>query len=208
MIDEAARYHRALKGVIKRAIIVLDALGDSEMRFLALGRAWNEEEKVARWDAVDRSVIAFNQPNYVKEVPTSREIAQAEIVEGWLIWLARQEGREAIPRLVAWAHEDPLWRIGDREKVSERVIRYRIDKSVAAILEKFSLGHLDAEIQEPKPESRSIGTVFRSERPTANDNANTAVIKKVYIAGIGFMRNGHRVRDGREKFAECVQHAG
>ncbi|SNT64465.1 hypothetical protein SAMN05216374_0387 [Tardiphaga sp. OK246] len=28
-----SKYHAALKTVIKRAIIVLDALGDSEMRF-------------------------------------------------------------------------------------------------------------------------------------------------------------------------------
>lgn len=207
MTYTAAQYHRALKGVIKRAIIVLDALGDSEMRFLALGRALNEFENVSRWDALDRSVIAFNQPNYVKVVPTSREIAQAEVVEGWLVWLAKQEGRQAVPRLVAWAHDDPLWRIGDREspRCSARVVGYRIDKSVAAILKEFGL--LDAEIQEPLPESSLIGTVFRSERPTANDNGGRADIKKVYIAGIGFMRNGHKVNDGREKFAACVQHA-
>jgi hypothetical protein len=31
-VPTASNYHSALKSVIKRAIIVLDALGDSEMR--------------------------------------------------------------------------------------------------------------------------------------------------------------------------------
>jgi hypothetical protein len=32
-VPAAAKYHSVLKVVIKRAIIALDALGDSEMRF-------------------------------------------------------------------------------------------------------------------------------------------------------------------------------
>lgn len=32
-VPTASKYHSALKSVIKPAIIVLDALGDSEMRF-------------------------------------------------------------------------------------------------------------------------------------------------------------------------------
>lgn len=36
-----SKFHAALKTVIKRAIIVLDALGDSEMRLQNQGRVWN-----------------------------------------------------------------------------------------------------------------------------------------------------------------------
>ena len=41
MTVSAAQYHSALKAVIQRGIIVLDALGDSEMRFQSTGRVWD-----------------------------------------------------------------------------------------------------------------------------------------------------------------------
>jgi hypothetical protein len=40
MTYTAAQFHSALKAVIKRAIIVLDALGDSELRFQNTGQVW------------------------------------------------------------------------------------------------------------------------------------------------------------------------
>jgi hypothetical protein len=40
-VPTASQYHSSLKAVIKRAIIVLDALGDSEMRFQNQGQVWN-----------------------------------------------------------------------------------------------------------------------------------------------------------------------
>lgn len=46
-----AMFHAALKVVIKRAIIVLDALGDSEMRCQNQGQVWigRSTMRAGRW---------------------------------------------------------------------------------------------------------------------------------------------------------------
>jgi hypothetical protein len=80
-----AMFHAALKVVIKRAIIVLDALGDSEMRFQNQGRVWNR--------AINDAALACGYTEAtVRFIPTAREIAQAEIVAGSLLWLGNNEG--------------------------------------------------------------------------------------------------------------------
>lgn len=200
----AQQYHKALKGVIKRAIIVLDALGDSEMRFLSVGRALNNAMNDPTWNG-DQSVLAYDQTTFVRFIPTAREIAQAEIVETWLTWLGVTEGRKAVPLLVAWAHDDPIWRIADREHCSVRTIHYRIDKSVAAILAHF--GDVKMDVAEPPREPRAGHSAFMVERPEAVAEGRRSGFGKVWIDGIGFMRDGKRVFDGREKISDRLVHA-
>lgn len=53
-VPTAAKYHSALKAVIKRAIIVLDALGDSEMRFQKQGRSGTAQSTMLRWSMATR----------------------------------------------------------------------------------------------------------------------------------------------------------
>jgi hypothetical protein len=77
-VPTAAKYHSALKAVIKRAIIVLDALGDSEMRFQNQGQVWNR--------AINDAALEYGYTEAtVRFIPTAREIAQAEIVADWLL---------------------------------------------------------------------------------------------------------------------------
>jgi uncharacterized protein YukE len=100
-VPTASKYHSALKAVIKRAIIVLDALGDSEMRFQNQGQVWNR--------AINDAALAYGYTEAtVRFVPTAREIAQAEIVADWLLWLGNNDG--GLRRLVSWAHDEPIWR--------------------------------------------------------------------------------------------------
>lgn len=126
--------HAALNVAIKCAIVVLDALGDSEMRFLNVSQVWSR--------ATEDATLAYgyNQTR-VRIVPTAREIAQAETVADWLAWLGHHHGD--VPRLVAWANDEPIWRMAERERCSERTIHNRIDRSVALILGHFGDTELD-----------------------------------------------------------------
>ncbi len=110
--------------MIKRAVIVLDALGDSEMRFQNQGDVWNR--------AISDAALAYGYTEAtVRFIPTAREIAQAEIVADWLLWLGNNDS--GVRRLVSWAHDEPISRMADREQRSVRTIHSRIDRSVAAI---------------------------------------------------------------------------
>jgi hypothetical protein len=85
-----------------------------------------------------------------------------------------------------------------RENCSGRTVLNRIDRSMAAILREFLDTEMTVElIDEP------------AEKPTRHYRANwemdtsAAGIResfgKVWIDGIGYMRDGRRLRDGREK---------
>lgn len=77
--------HAALKVAIKREIVVLDALGDSEMRFLNVSQVWSR--------ATEDAGLAYGySETRVRIVPTAREIAQAETVADWLAWLGHHHG--------------------------------------------------------------------------------------------------------------------
>jgi hypothetical protein len=91
-------------------------------------QVWN------RATAVAALAYGYNE-THVRIVPTAREIEQAETVAEWLALLGHHYG--GVPRLVAWAHDDPVWRMAERERYSERTIHNRIDRSVALILGPF-----------------------------------------------------------------------
>jgi hypothetical protein len=197
-IQTAAQFHSALKAVIRRAIIVLDALGDSEMRFQSTGQVWGR--------AIDDASLAYGYSEAsVRFVPTAREIAQAEIVADWLSWLGQNHG--GVRRLVSWAHDDPIWRIAEREGCSVRTIHNRIDRSVAAILKEFGGLSLDLPEINEKPDRAHLPN-FMTERPVPP--ADVAPIDqhgKVFIDGIGFMKGGRRLNDGRNKINDKMLHA-
>lgn len=83
---------------------MLDALGDSEMRFQNQGQVWNR--------AINDAALAYGYTDaMVRFIPTAREIAQAEIVADWLLWLGNNDG--GVQRLVSWAHDEPIWRMAN-----------------------------------------------------------------------------------------------
>lgn len=196
-MTEAIQFHSALKAAIKRAIVVMDALGDSEMRFQNVGQVW------AR--AIDDASMAYGySETRVRFIPTAREIAQADTVADWLAWLGANHG--GVPRLVSWAHDDPIWRIAERERCSIRTIHNRIDRSVAAILKEFGGGEIDLPVIEEGPEKAHPPSFFK-ERPVALNTAPIDGHGKCWIDGVGMMLKGKRLNDGRNKIPDRVLHA-
>lgn len=198
MKPTAAQWHAALKVVIKRAIIVLDAMGDSELRFQQTAQVWKR--------AIDDAGMAYGwTETRVRFIPTAREIAQAEVVADWLTWLGVHHG--GVGLLVAWANDDPIWRIAEREKCSERTIHNRIDRSVAAILKEF--GGLEAGIPEIEERPQKPHTPnFMTERPRYTEDGKIAQHGKVWIDGVGFMKNGKRLSNGQNKITDRMIHGG
>lgn len=195
----AKQYHAALKSVIKRAILVMDATGDRESRFLHVGQFWDR--------AVGDADLAYGYNTAtVRIVPTSREIAQADIVADWLAWLGVRD-RAAVPRLVAWAHDEPIWRMAEREKVSDRTIHYRIDRSIAAILDEF--GGLEVDLDEVNEPLTRKPPIFTTDRPCVIDDETPVSDRhrKVWIDGIGFMLRGRRLNNGQNKVTDRMLNA-
>lgn len=189
--------HAALKVAIKRAIVVLDALGDSELRFQNMGQVWSR--------AIDDVGLAYGySETRVRIVPTAREIAQADTVADWLAWLGHHHG--GVPRLVAWAHDDPIWRMAQRERCSERTIHNRIDRSVATILSEFGRVELELETVDEKP-AQAHPPNFLTERPTPGPAVPINQHGKVWLDGLGYMKAGKRWRNGHDKVAG-IAHAG
>jgi hypothetical protein len=186
--------HAALKVVIKRAIVVLDATGDAEMRFQNMGQVWNR--------AIGDAALAYGYgETRVRLVPTARQIAQADTVADWLAWLGHHHG--GVPRLVAWAHDEPIWRMAERERCSQRTIHYRIDKSVALILGEFGGVEIDLDIVDEKPE-RAHPQAFIIEPSLVGPPLPVSQHGKCWIDGIGFMKNGKRWRNGHNKAARIA----
>lgn len=188
--------HAALKVVIKRAIVVLDATGDTEMRFQNMGQVWNR--------AIDDAGLAYGySETRVRMVPTARQIAQADTVADWLAWLGYHHG--GVPRLVAWAHDEPIWRMAERERCSERTIHYRIDRSVAQILGQFGGVEVKLDIVDEKPQ-RAHPPAFIIEPSLVGPPLPVSQHGKCWIDGIGFMKDGKRWRNGHDKLAKVAHH--
>ncbi|MBM7483338.1 hypothetical protein ACVWWI_003346 [Bradyrhizobium sp. USDA 3686] len=197
-MSSTKRLHASLKAAVKRSIVVMDAMLDPDRRFLrvacSMGPVWAQ--------AIDQAEDAYGYTETrIRFIPTAREIAQAETVADWLSWLAREKGRECIRLLTSWAREMPIWKIADLERCSERSVHNRIDRLVAAILSEF--GGISAEIPDETQErpGRAHPPNFMTERPMPSD-AGEISLAKVWIGGVGFMKNGKRLRNGQEKISE------
>ena len=90
----------------------------------------------------------------------------------------------------------PAWLLAQREHCSEGTIANRIDRSMVAILNEFLCVEIELEhVEEPAEQPvRSFHGEHVSEFTGATEQHG-----KVWIDGVGFMRDGRRVRDGREK---------
>lgn len=193
------RLHASLKAAVKRSIVVMDAMLDPERRFLrpasAMASLWAQ--------AIDQAEEAYGySETRVRFIPTAREIAQAETVADWLSWLARTKGRECIRLLTSWAREMPIWKIAQFERCSERSVHNRIDRLIAAILGEFGGPSLAVDIPiVNEREGRAHPPNFMTERPTESDASGISPAK-VWIGGVGFMKDGKPFRDGREKISE------
>lgn len=194
---EAERIAR-IREAVQIAILVLDALGDREWKFLAGGSA------LAGLMKDDWCGHGFDETK-VRWIPTAREISQAEVVDVWLAWLRSAEGASSIERIRSWAHGAPIWVLADREDCSERTINNRIDRSMVAMLREFG----DEEVQIDVVDESSVPAYASSFTTEVPSHCATAEVRpsRVYIGGIGWMKGGRRLRRGRHLINERRLHA-
>jgi hypothetical protein len=141
---------------------------------------------------------AYNEIRTPRIVPSPRDISRAEIVDSWLVWLRATEGKRAVHRVFHWARGVPTWVQAQREACTERTIHNRIDRSMAAILAEFLDEEMSVEpIEEPaeKP-TQFYRASWELETGAAGVRENFG---KVWVDGVGMMKDGRRLRDGREK---------
>ena len=181
----------ALKAAIRNGVLVMQALDDPDYKYRRpLTSTW-------RISAPDDPNTAYAYTELrLRFVPSPRDITRAEIVDSWLVWLRATEGKRGTHRVFHWARGAPQWLLAQRENCSERTISNRIDRSMAAILREFLCTEADVEhIEEPaEPPVHSFHGEHVSELVGAIGGH-----AKVWIDGVGFMRDGRRTRDGREK---------
>jgi hypothetical protein len=190
---QAKLMHGLLKAAVKRSIIVMDAMGDSEMRFQNMGQVWSR--------AVDDAWLAYgSNETRVRFVPTAREIAQADTVAEWLAWLGANHGREHVKLLTSWAHDDPIWRIAERECCSERAVHNRINRAVALILEQFGGLNVDFPELEERMLPAHPPSFCPPIVPQPDEGRPIEQHAKVWLHGKGFMKAGKRLNNGQDRF--------
>lgn len=184
----AAEAFAAVKEIIRRAIVTLWTLKDPDRKYLAArSSSWLLSVVRERSESYGWATYGFE--------PTPHDISQMEIVAGWLAWLRRTEGEQALRRLIAWTLGVQTWRIGQRERCSERTIRNRMDRSVAAIMRQFAAADLSVEVVEDLKVTKPYSMV--TEPNIVTDAPVT--LRKVYIYDKGMFLGSKRLRDGREK---------
>lgn len=186
--EVAAEVLHTVKEIVRRAIITLWTLKDPDRRYLrAPSSSW-------LLSVVRERSESYGWANYGFE-PTAHDISQMEIVATWLAWLRRTEGEQALRRLIGWTLGIQTWKIGMRERCSERTIRNRIDRSIVAIINKFAGAGLSVETVEDPTMTKPYAMVTE---PNIVTDA-PVILRKVYIYDQGFYIGGRRWRDGREK---------
>lgn len=189
----AAECFATVKEIIRRAIVTLWTLKDPDRKYLAArSSSWLLSVVRERSESYGWATYGFE--------PTPHDISQMEIVAGWLAWLRRTEGEQSLRRLIAWTLGVQTWRIGQREKCSERTIRNRMDRSVAAIIRQFAAADLSVEIVEDLKITKPYSMVTE---PNVVTNM-PVTLRKVYIYDKGMFIGSKRLRDGREKAEKYV----
>lgn len=166
----------SLRELARSAVQTMAAAFDPDARWLRPRSAW-------LFPVVHEASEAYGYGSaHATWRPSPRDITRADIVADWLAWLRRVEGDLALTRLWRWALGTPVRRLAEREKCTERTIRNRIDRSLAAILREF--GGVEASVDvvdEPAPDPV---LVFRSARASTSAETPREVRQgRVWIGG-------------------------
>ena len=113
----------AMREIIRYAVMTLNAVRDPDARY----RGWSKLPTTIVRDV--QEAYGYSTPWVRRFSPTARDITQMEVVMPWLAWLRREEGQDAIRRIIAWSLGVSVWRIGQREECSESTVMNRIDRS-------------------------------------------------------------------------------
>jgi hypothetical protein len=182
----------ALKAAIRNGVLVMQALDDPDYKYRRpLTSTW-------RISAPDDPNTAYAYTELrLRFVPSPKDISRSEVVDSWLVWLYATEGKRSTHRVFHWARGAPQWLLAQRESCSERTIVNRIDRSMAAILREF----LCTETTDMEVVDEPADQPVRSFHGEHVSDIVGAVEKhgKCWIDGVGFMRDGRRLRDGRDK---------
>jgi len=193
---------RALREIVRRGILTFRALPDPDAKFLRQGRSWQVVH-----DA--REAYGYASVTVRDFQPTALEIDQAMVVLTWLTWLSKQDGGEAVKRITAWAMGLPVWRIAQRENVSEKTVNRRIDRSICDIMNTFVGTDVDLEIVDEPHKATPFAMSWTPKQSWDEafgdlDGAREVTVQTVYVYGHGLMRNGKKWRDGGHKAEKLV----
>jgi hypothetical protein len=191
--DHSHHLLTALKAAVRHAVLVMLALPDAhDPHRFQLRSMWLP---VTDEPGLAYGFAAAKEPRLV---PSPRDVSRAEVVDSWLVWLRAEEGKRAVHRVFHWARGVPVWQLAQREACTERTIHNRIDRSMAAILREFLDEEMTVEPVE-EPAALPVRHYHAAWEATTGDAGVREEFGKVYIDGIGMMKDGRRLRDGREK---------
>src|SRR5690242_5888430 len=151
--EQAAEAFLAIKNIVRRAIMTLLTLRDPDRKYQYRSSSW-------LLPVVNTAQEAYGYIRYGFE-PTPHDISQMDVVATWLAWLKRTEGEDAVRRIISWTLGVPTWRLAARERCSDRTIRNRIDRSIAAMIREFAAVDVSVEILE----GAKVPEALRNGRP-------------------------------------------
>ena len=180
---------QAMREILRRSLMTLNAIRDPDARY----RGWAQLPAPIVRDVAD--AYGYSTPWVRKFSPSPRDIAQMEIVLPWLAWLRREEGQAAIRRMIAWSLGVSVWRIAQREECSEATIQNRIDRSVAAIIRKWTGTDIPVEVVEEPHQGVTYAFIWEK----APGPVGVVKLMRIYVGGRGMWKAGRYLRDGRHK---------
>jgi hypothetical protein len=178
----------AMREIIRVAIVTLAAVRDPDRRYMGFAQMPQHVVHDVR------EAYGYSSASVREFIPSAFHISQMEVVLPWLAWVRREEGDMAIRRIIGWAMGAALWRLGQREKCSERTVQNRIDRSICAVIRQYAGANVAVERIEEPYKGATYAMVF--ERPEGRDAP--VLIQKVYVGGLGMMRGGRRLRTAIE----------
>jgi hypothetical protein len=165
--------------MVRRAILTLRAIPDPDARFKA----------TSGWVVVHSTNEAYGYGEAsVRYVPTAAEISEMERVMEAMVKL-RQTDVRGYHRLWFFSTGTPIWHLAQREEVSTKTIRARLDASLATVMTHLGLAEIAVEAIHERPEQAI--TSFCA--PTVVGMARAFVPRdRVFVADVGFMIGGRR----------------
>src|SRR5690348_16561405 len=108
---DAKKLLAALRHLVSRAWQTFAQTPDPDRRFRTSGAAW---PFIVVHDF--HEAYGYSAPRARRFAPTAQDISNADLVMTWMAWLKREEGDDAIRRIMAWSLGVPAWMLGQRER--------------------------------------------------------------------------------------------
>jgi hypothetical protein len=192
---DAKRLLAELKIKVRNAWLVLERLPDLDARFRRglSGGGWCLTV-VRGWQAIESSddTFATDKIRTRPPTPSPHEITEAEGIMSWMVWLRQKEGRAAVNRIIAWARGAPWCNMSAREGCSDRTVKNRLDRSMAAVMLEFR----DEKLDIPVVDEPALSGDWRFKLPLGKrqhecgGSGGEVMPGKCFIGGQGFRFHG------------------